>query len=116
MAMRNEGSGYQLLGCIIGTVAIFLPSALLIFFFYPVWENIKKYAIIYRSLEGINAGAVGLMAASAIYLSRDLSLFQLNIQSTANLFVILGTLVTLSFGKLPAPLITLACLLLGWFL
>lgn len=116
MAMRKEGPLNQFLGCIIGTFAIFLPSALLIFFFYPVWENIKKYAIIYRSLEGINAAAVGLMAASAIYLSRDLSLFHFNIQSTTNLFVIIGTLVTLSFGKLPAPLITLVCLLLGWVL
>jgi chromate transporter len=116
MAMRNDGPGNQLLGCIIGTLAIFLPSALLIFFFYPIWENIKKYAIIYRSLEGINAAAVGLMAASAIYLSRDLSLFHLNILSGASLFVIFGTLLSLSFGKLPAPLITLVCLLLGWVL
>jgi len=116
MAMRKDGPAKQLLGCFIGTLAVFLPSALLILFFYPVWENIKKYALIYRSLEGINAAVVGLMAASAIYLSRDLSLFQLNIQSSANLFVIIGTIFSLSLTRIPAPFITLFCLLLGLLL
>jgi chromate transporter len=116
LAMSKEGPAKQLLGCFIGMMAVFLPSALLVFFFYPIWENIKKYAVIYRSLEGINAGAVGLMAASAIYLSRDLSLFQFNLQSGLNLFVISGTLATLSFSKIPAPFIAAFCLLLGWMI
>src|SRR5205085_5902732 len=39
MALRDRGYGYQLLGCVIGTIAIFLPSALLVLFFFPVWNN-----------------------------------------------------------------------------
>jgi len=114
LAMSKEGNMKQLLGCFIGAFAIFLPSALLVFFFYPVWENIKKYALIYRSLEGINAAAVGLMVASAIYLSRDLSLFHFNVESWLNLLVIITTISVLFIKKIPAPFITLLCLLLGW--
>ena len=58
----------QLLGCLIGTVAIFLPSALLVLFFFPVWQYLKKYVFIYRALEGINAAVVGIMFAAGIYL------------------------------------------------
>jgi len=116
MAMRGEGTASHLLGCLIGTVAVFLPSALLVFFFYPVWENIKKYVVIYRSLEGIHAAAVGLMVASAFYLSKDLMLFHLNAPSILNLLVIAGTFSLLLFTRFPPPLITLICLLLGWWL
>jgi chromate transporter len=116
MAMRQEGTASQLLGCLIGTLAVFLPSALLVFFFYPVWEKIKKYVVIYRSLEGILAAAVGLMVASAIYLSKDLMLFHWNAPSMLNLLVIVGTFSALLFTRIPPPLITLVCLLMGWLL
>ncbi len=57
----------QLIGCVIGTVAIFLPSALLVLFFFPVWSNLKKYTVIYRSLEGINAAVVGIITGSCFF-------------------------------------------------
>ena len=114
MAMRNEGKGKQALGVVIGTIAIFLPSALLVLFFYPIWNNLKKYAVVYRSLEGINAATVGLMIASAFYLARDISILELNAISYVNLIVIFFTTVLLSVTKIPPPFIALACLLLCW--
>ncbi|HAN38041.1 MAG TPA: chromate transporter, partial [Chitinophagaceae bacterium] len=54
-----------------GTVAIFLPSALLVLFFFPVWHNIQKYAVVFRSLEGINAAVVGIMLGAVLYLGND---------------------------------------------
>lgn len=114
MAMRNEGKGKQALGVLIGTVAIFLPSALLVLFFYPIWHNLKKYAVVYRSLEGINAATVGLMLASAFYLARDISILELDTISYVNILVIFSTTILLSITKIPPPLIALVCLLLGW--
>src|SRR4029079_156410 len=38
IAMKKGGSSNQFLGCVIGSVAIFLPSALLVLFFFPVWQ------------------------------------------------------------------------------
>lgn len=113
MAMRSDGPAKQVMGAAIATVAIFLPSALLVLFFYPIWNNLKKYAVIYRSLEGINAAVVGLMLASAVYLSRDISIFHFNAISIENLLVIASTISLLLFTRVPSPVIAATCLLLG---
>jgi chromate transporter len=114
MAMRQWGLGWQAFGCIIGLVCIFLPSALMVLFFYPIWHNLKKYAVIYRSLEGINAVVVGIMVASTFYLLKDVSITDLNRFSFLNLAVIIGTFLLLFFTKFPSPIIVAVCLLLGW--
>ena len=116
IALKNQGVAYQLLGCIIGTIAIFLPSALLILFFYPVWHNLKKYVIVYRSLEGINAVVVGLMWAATLYLLNDVSIAKMDKESILNIGVIIGTFAALHIKKLPAPVIVIFCILLGWVL
>jgi chromate transporter len=105
----------QLLGCLIGTVAIFLPSALLVLFFFPIWNNLKKYAAVYRSLEGLNAVVVGIMVASTFYIMKDISLIEAKTISLLNVSVILGTNLLLSYTRIPSPLIVAACLLLGFF-
>lgn len=115
MALRKDGKGMQFTGAVIGTIAIFLPSLLLVLFFYPIWHNLKKYAVIYRSLEGINAAVVGLMIASAFYVSRDIIVLELNAVSYINIIVIISTFLILQFTKTPAPFIPMICLLLGWF-
>lgn len=116
MAMKGEGTTRQILGCIIGVVAIFLPSTLLVLFFFPIWHNLKKYAVVYRSLEGINAAVAGIMIASTIYISRDISIMDTNVVSIANLLVIVGTILLLRFTKVFSPFIVLLCMALGYFL
>ncbi|HRN55426.1 MAG TPA: chromate transporter, partial [Agriterribacter sp.] len=83
-ALKTEGKRMQALGCVIGTVGIFLPSALLVLFFFPVWHNLKKYPAIYRALKGINAAVVGIMAASAFFLMKDISFFEVNEEATTS--------------------------------
>lgn len=114
MAMKNEGVEMQLLGCIIGAVAIFLPSALLVLFFFPVWQYLKKYVVVYRALEGINAVVVGIMWAATLYLLKDVSILPFNNISFLNIGVIAGTFLILQLTKIPAPFIVLFCLGLGW--
>jgi chromate transporter len=114
MAMKNEGKEMQLLGCIIGAVAIFLPSALLVLFFFPVWQYLKKYVVVYRALEGINAVVVGIMWAATLYLLKDVSILPFNNISFLNIGVITGTFLILQLTKIPAPFIVLFCLGLGW--
>lgn len=114
MALQNKGREYQVLGCIIGTVALFLPSLLLVLFFFPVWNNLKRYVVIYRSLEGINAAVVGIMWGSTLYLLKVIYLLEAHpINIVLNISVAIGTFLILSFTKIPAPLIPLICLLLG---
>ena len=113
MVLRDEGKDMQLLGCVIGCIGIFLPSALLVLFFYPVWHNLKKYVIVFRALEGINAVVVGIMWAAFLYLLKDISITALNTVSFVNVFVIVGTFFLLNFTKIRSPYIVLGCLLLG---
>lgn len=114
IALKKDGPKVQLLGCIIGSVAIFLPSALLVLFFFPVWQNLKKFVVVYRSLEGINAAVVGIMIAATLYLLKDVSIISLNTVSFINIAVIAGTFVVLQYTKIPPPFIVLFCLLIGF--
>jgi chromate transporter len=120
MVMRTEDNpGKQLLGCLLGSIGIFLPSALLVLFFFPVWNNLKKYAVIFRSLEGINAAVVGIMAGSTFYLMKDILFVELwngKLSGFLDTGVIIATFLVLCFSKLPAPVIVLACLFLGWLI
>jgi chromate transporter len=120
MVMRTENNfSLQLLGCFLGAVGIFLPSALLVLFFYPVWNNLKKYAAIFRSLEGINAAVVGIMTGATFYLLKDIvfvELFGGKITGLYDLGIIIATFAVLAFSKIPAPYVVLGCLLLGWVL
>jgi chromate transporter len=113
-ALKQKGEAWQTLGCIIGSIAIFLPSALLVLFFFPIWHNLRKYAVVYRALEGINAVVVGIMVASTLYMMKDISLTELKTISALNVGVILSTWLLLSFTKIPSPVIVVVCLLLGW--
>lgn len=113
MVLRNGGPWMQIMGCAIGSVFIFLPSALLVLFFYPVWYNLKRYAVIHRSLEGINAVVVGFISAAFFFLLKDISLADMRTVSFLNLFVIIATFGLLTFSKIRSPYIVLGCLLLG---
>jgi len=121
MALKDMGTSpeqrasMQLLGCLIGTIAIFLPSALLVLFFFPIWHNLKKYAAVYRSLEGINAVVVGIMIAASLFLMKDISLLEVRMSSLINAVVMSGTFLLMQYTRIPAPLIVGCCLLLGWF-
>ena len=120
MALKDHGSTpeqrtfFQILGCLIGAIAIFLPSALLVLFFFPIWHNLKKYAAVYRSMEGINAVVVGIMVASTFYLMKDISLLEIKVGSLLNAIVISATFTLLQYTKVPPPIIVLGCLLLGY--
>ncbi len=114
MALKDMGTEMQVVGCIIGMIAIFLPSALLVLFFFPIWNNLKKYAAVYRSLEGINAVVIGIMIASTFYIMKDISVSEFKTVSIINILTIVGTFALLNFTKIAPPLIVLACLALGF--
>lgn len=116
MALRSWGPAGQILGCIIGVVGVFLPSLLLVLFFYPVWHNLKKYAVVYRSLEGIQAAVVGIMVASFFYLLKDVSILDNRTVSYVNILVIVCTFALLAFTRIRSPYIVGLCLLLGLIL
>ena len=114
-ALKDDGKKLQVLGCIIGSIAIFLPSALLVLFFFPLWQYLKKYVIVYRSLEGINAVVVGLMWAASLYLLKDIPILSFSYTAILSIIIIATTFIILQFTKTPPPLIVLGCLIAGLF-
>ncbi len=117
MAMSQYGLGWQVAGCITATVAVFLPSTLLLFFLFPVYQHLRQHVIIFRALEGINAAIVGIIWASGIMLLQTLTPYFSTTEMIPFLFNIVVILITFSllqFTKIPAPLIVVGWLLLGW--
>jgi chromate transporter len=115
IAMKDLGFSMQVIGCIVGSIAIFLPSALLVLFFFPIWSNLKKYATVYRALEGINAVVVGIMIASCFYMVKDFTPAS-NLMLWLDIGVGILTFILLLYSKLPSPVIVMICLLLGWII
>jgi len=113
LALRGRGPAWQLLGCAIGSLAIFLPSALLVLFFFPIWHNLKKYAVVYRALEGINSVTVGIMVASTLYMIRDITSLDHPLTLLINVLIVLLTWLGLAYTRLPSPVIVCACMLAG---
>ncbi|MBS1640938.1 MAG: chromate transporter [Bacteroidetes bacterium] len=118
IALRNENNTTaQLLGCVLGGIGIFLPSALLILFFFPVWNNLKKYAVIYRSLEGITASIVGIMIGTVLFLLNTIVFpqFATNVfTGISDVVIIAATFLLLKYTSVRAPFIVIGCLLLGF--
>jgi chromate transporter len=107
LSLSSYGAFGQSVGCVIATVGVFLPSILLIFFFFPIYQNLKQYTVIFRALEGIHAVVVGIMWASGFILFRSIDF------EWTHIVVIAITFGLLNFSKIPSPLIVLAWLMLG---
>lgn len=117
MSLKDKSWNWQLAGCIIASVGIFLPSFLLCIFFYPMWENLHRFKSMERMMLGINAAVVGIMFASIVYLINDTVIPQLNqplLDSVLFFAVIIATFVLITFTKIQAPFVAIGCLLLGW--
>ena len=110
MSYRDGGVLLQIIAAFIGGVGIFLPGLLLIYFVYPVWENLKQIKAIKVSLKGINAVAGGLIAVAAIILMQKSGF------SIDNLMVSAITTILLFTKKISAPLIVVLTLVLGLIL
>jgi chromate transporter len=108
MALNEWGIWGQVLGGAIGTVAIFLPGILLIFFVYPIWAQVKNYSPIKNAIEGINATSAGLVLSSAYLLFEPLQV------NEPNMLVLLGTLFLLLTTKIPSPFLVLLCIVVGF--
>ncbi len=108
MVMSDYGPTWQVIGCITATVAVFIPSTLLVFFLFPVYQHLKQYVVIFRALEGIIAAIVGIIWASGFVLFQSMPFEWMNV------VVVVITFSLLYFTKIPSPFIVLGWLLLGW--
>lgn len=108
MAARGQGAFYQVMGAFVSGLGIFLPGLLLIYFIYPMWEKIRSIKGIKVSLKGVTAVAGGLITIAAVILMQR-SGFTLD-----NILVTLVTVALLITKKIPAPVIVLISIILGF--
>ncbi len=118
IAMKKLGYDIwgQLIGCGIGTIAIFLPGTLLIFFVYPIWGQIKKYPIVYRSLDGIISVSIGFIWAAAVFMLIPYFIIvnrNFNTNLWVSIIVFASTLLYLRYTKLPAIILVSVTILAG---
>lgn len=127
LAMSTYGKSGQLLGHMIGTIGIFLPGILMIFFVYPIWNQIKKHPVVKRSIDGAIASSAGLVAAAAYLLFLPVGLYWktennfhvsnllqehfVNIENTVSICIVVPLMF---FTKIPAPLWVIIALFLGF--
>lgn len=107
IVMSQYGPIWQIVGCLVATIGVFLPSTLLLFFLFPVYQNLRQYVVIYRALEGINAAIVGIIWASGLVLFQSMEF------AWTNVIVAIITFCMLYFTKIPAPFIVIGWLLMG---
>lgn len=107
MILKDWNDAGQLIGAFIGTVGIFLPGTLLIFFVYPIWAQVKRFSPVKNAIEGINATSAGLVISSAYLLFKPVEANEINMT------VLLGTLFVLLTTKIPNPIVVMICMVLG---
>ena len=115
MILHQQGPAWQLIGCLLATVAVFLPGTLLLLFLFPVYNNLKQHVIIFRALEGLHAAVVGIVWASGFVLMHSLYVGYdgSSLLLVRDLIVIAAAVCFLFFTRLPAPLLVIICLLAG---
>jgi chromate transporter len=114
--LQGRSTYHQLAGILTATVAIFLPSLLLVLFFYPLWDYMHRYESLMPIFKGIQVATVSIMIASAIYLSRDAILLFSNARFDIHPINALGVIMTVLFlfyRTFPPLLISVMFLLLG---
>jgi chromate transporter len=97
-----------IIGGLLALLAIYLPSAFLIFGVLPQWERLRQMPVAQALLAGTNAAVVGLLAA-AFYSPICTSA----ITEPKRLLIAIVAFLGLMFCKTPPWLVVLACALAG---
>jgi len=126
LSLRDGSVTYQILGSVLGTVGIFLPGALMIFFIYPLWDSIKNLKVIRRSLDGIIAASSGLVLAAGYLLFLPVAFrwkepnnfFYTNLQEEnfiqwGEIGLVIALVILLFNLKLPSPIWVISAILAG---
>ncbi len=115
LSMRAYGFWGEITGGFIGSLGVFLPGTILIFFIAPIWKNIKQYRVVKASFEGINAGNAGIILATAITLALPMQHGEWQAIALSDAIAV-ATVCILIFTRIPHPFIIIAGFLAGWLI
>jgi chromate transporter len=95
-------------GAALATVAIFLPSFLLVFGALPFWDWLRGSVGIRRALTGTNAAVVGILLAALVT-----PVWTGAITGPADVALAAGAVVLLLSGRVPPVVVVGSCALVG---
>ncbi|MFT6815277.1 MAG: chromate transporter [Sphingobacteriales bacterium] len=107
LSMREYGTAGQIFGSFVALLGINLPGILLIMIIIPLWDKLKNIQHIRRSLDGINAIAIGFVIAAFGLLLQPIG------YQWQPLTIVGATILILIFTKIPIPLLILGGFILG---
>jgi chromate transporter len=99
-----------LAGAMIATVAIFLPSFLLVGAALPLWSELRAFAPMRRAMAGVNAAVVGILLA-ALY---D-PVWTSTVHSVRDFALVIVALVLLGWWRFPSWAVVLVTAALAWW-
>lgn len=103
-------TGFSFLAGLIGGLSIFIPGILFVFFMYPLWHQLRELTLMKYFLKGVSVTAGALITMTAI--TQTLLLPN---QIPIYAILIVSTLLLLT-KKIPAPLIVVLAMLIGYVL
>ncbi len=107
IAFSGENIFLRILLSVTSGVIIFLPGLILIYFVYPIWNNLKNIEIVKSSINGIIAVTSGFIFIT------PLLIIQKNNLDFNNIIISLVVFVLLYFRKIPTVLIVILTILCG---
>jgi chromate transporter len=99
------------LGGLIGLLAIFAPSFLLVFGTLPFWTRLRGRPGAHAALAGVNAAMVGLLLAALCT-----PILTSAISGWGDIVLAGAALVALAYGRCPPWLVVIACGGAGWLI
>ena len=109
-ASHNSGLN-GILGALAATVAIFLPSFLLLFSVMPIWERVRQSARIRSALWGVNAAVLGLLLATLYD-----PVFVSSVNNSSHLIFTAFAYLALATWRLPVVSVVFGGAFAGYFL
>lgn len=109
LGAASSGSPSGAAGALLATVAIFLPSFLLVLGSLPLWDRLAALPRARLALAGINAGVVGILLAALYH-----PVWTAAILTPADVALALLAFAALRFYKAPAWAVLFAGGLLAW--
>lgn len=105
---QHQGSAAGLLGAVVATAAIFLPSFLIVAAVNPLIPRLRNSRVSSAFLDAVNAASIGLMAAVTW------KLCSATVTSWQTVFIAIGAIVMLLAWRIAPAWIVLAGALAGW--